>query len=287
MDITEPIEMKIAVLSGKGGTGKTMLSVNLASVSEPSVYADCDVEEPNGYLYFKPENVVSENVFVPVPKYDQKKCDGCMKCVEFCRFNALAFSLDRLMIFENMCHSCGGCEIICPRDAITEHERNVGVVEMGRSGNVSVLTGKMNVGEAAGIPVIKKLLSKIPKCDNIFIDCPPGSSCSVMESIEDADFCILISEPTIFGRHNLAMVADLVQLFNKSFGVVLNKDIEGEANPSEEYCTENNLPILGRIPFDSELGALCSEAKIASRENKKFHKMFKNILDKITEVTTK
>ena len=149
--------MKIAVLSGKGGTGKTMLSVNLAAVSEPSACADCDVEEPNGYLYFKPKNVVSEDVFVHVPKYDQKKCDGCMKCVKFCRFNALAYSLDRLMIFENICHSCGGCEIICPREAITEHQRKVGVIETGNSENVSVLTGKMNVGEAAGIPVIKKL----------------------------------------------------------------------------------------------------------------------------------
>ncbi len=279
--------MKIAVLSGKGGTGKTMLSVNLAAVSGPSVYADCDVEEPNGYLYFKPENVVRESVFVLVPKYDQEKCNGCLECVKFCRFNALAYSLDRLMIFENMCHSCGGCEIICPQDAITEHQRCVGVVETGKSGDVFALTGRMNVGEAAGIPVIKKLLSKIPKYDNIFIDCPPGSSCSVMESIEDADFCVLVSEPTIFGRHNLAMVADLVRVFNKPFGVILNKDLKGESNPSEEYCHENNLPILGKIPFDSKLGALCSEAKIASRESDKFHKMFKNILDEITEAVLK
>ena len=279
--------MKIAVLSGKGGTGKTMLSVNLAAASELSVYVDCDVEEPNGYLYFKPEDVVRENVSVLVPKSDPNKCNGCMECVKFCRFHALAYSLDRLMVFANMCHSCGGCTIICPQDAITEYQRNVGIVEMGRSENVSVLTGRMNVGEAAGIPVIKKLLDKIPRSDNVFIDCPPGSSCSVMESIEDADFCVLISEPTIFGRHNLAMVADLVRIFNKPFGVILNKDLNGEANPSEEYCHENNLTILGKIPFDSELGTLCSEGKIASRENKKFHKMFRGILDKINEVALK
>ena len=195
--------MNIAVLSGKGGTGKTMVSVNLASVAEPSVYVDCDVEEPNGHLYFKPDNVERESVDVLVPRSDPEKCDGCMECVKFCKFNALAYTLDRLTVFQEMCHSCGGCKVICPQEAITEYPRTVGYVESGKSGNVEIHTGIMNIGEVAGIPIIDRLLEKIPESRNVFIDCPPGSSCSVMESIKNADFCVLVSEPTIFGAHNL------------------------------------------------------------------------------------
>lgn len=275
--------MNIAVLSGKGGTGKTMVSVNLASVAGPSVYIDCDVEEPNGHLYLKPGNVEREAVNVLVPRSDPDRCNGCMECVEFCRFNALAYTLDRLTVFQEMCHSCGGCKVICPQEAISEFPRTIGYVESGKSDNVEIHTGIMNVGEVAGIPIIDRLLEKIPKSDNVFIDCPPGSSCSVMESIKDADFCVLVSEPTVFGAHNLNMVTELVTVFEKPFGVLLNKDIEGERNPSEEYCIENNLKILGRIPFDRELGLLSSEATIAAREDSEFRKMFVKILGNIRE----
>ncbi|MGI6472092.1 MAG: 4Fe-4S binding protein [Candidatus Methanomethylophilaceae archaeon] len=275
--------MNIAVLSGKGGTGKTMVSVNLATVAGPSVYIDCDVEEPNGHLYLRPEDVEREAVDVLVPKSDPDKCDGCMRCVEFCRFNALAYTLDRLTVFTEMCHSCGGCKVICPKDAITEYPRTIGYVESGKSDNVKIHTGIMNIGEVAGIPIINRLLEKIPESGNVFIDCPPGSSCSVMESIKDADFCVLVSEPTVFGAHNLNMVTELVTVFGKPFGVILNKDIEGERNPSEEYCIENNLKILGRIPFDKELGLLSSEAVIAARENPKFRNLFTEIFNNIRE----
>lgn len=275
--------MNIAVLSGKGGTGKTMVSVNLATAASPSVYVDCDVEEPNGYLYLKPENAEREAVDVLVPKSDPNKCDGCMECVKFCKFNALAYTLDRLTVFPDMCHSCGGCKVVCPKEAITEYPRTIGYVESGRSEGVETYTGIMNVGEVAGIPIIDRLFEIIPKTGNVFIDCPPGSSCSVMESIKDADFCVLVSEPTVFGAHNLNMVTELVRTFGKPFGVILNKDIEGERNPSEEFCLENNIKILGRIPFDKKLGLLSSEAMIAVTEDSGFRKLFFEILDNINE----
>ena len=202
--------MNIAVLSGKGGTGKTMLSVNLAKVAGKSAYVDCDVEEPNGHLFLKPEGVVYENISVPVPEVDQERCDGCRKCVEFCRFNALVFLLDRVKVYTDMCHSCGGCPIICPQKAISERPRSIGHIESGKSGDISVYTGIMDVGEVSGIPIIDRLLEMASSTDEItFIDCPPGSSCSVMESIKDADFCVLVTEPTIFGAHNMKMVAEL------------------------------------------------------------------------------
>lgn len=279
--------MNIAVLSGKGGTGKTMVSVNLATVAGPSAYVDCDVEEPNGHLYFRPEDVIRECVSVPVPESDPDKCNGCMECIRFCRFNALAYSLDRLMLFNDMCHSCGGCSVVCPQKAITERQRPIGYVESGISDDVDVYTGIINVGESAGIPIIDRLIEiAISSCTgDVFIDCPPGSSCSVMKSIKDADFCVLVAEPTIFGVHDLKMVVELVSSFDKKFGIVLNKTVEGEANPTEEYCLENGIPIIGRIPFDRELGDLTSDARIASKVSIVFENMFRKILSNIAEAT--
>ena len=211
--------MKIAVLSGKGGTGKTLLSVNLAAVSEQAIYIDCDVEEPNGHLFFKPKNVKIEKIYVGVPVVDYAICDGCRICVDFCRFNALAYIKEKLIVFNEVCHSCGGCILLCPHDALTERKRIIGEIETGMSDNVKVITGRLNIGEESGIQIIKKTLGYVKnKTDLIFIDCPPGSGCSVMESIKDADYCILVAEPTLFGTHNLNMVFDLVNLFEKPFG---------------------------------------------------------------------
>ena len=278
----EKINMKIAVLSGKGGTGKTLVSVNLAAAAKTSTYIDCDVEEPNGHLFFKPEDVKEKEISVKVPKVNNKLCNGCRKCVEFCKFNALAYIKDKLIIFDEVCHSCGGCVMVCPERALTENEKAIGKVQKGMSGSVNVNTGILNTGEASGIPIIKNLLdgNKDVSDTMVFIDCPPGSACIVMESIKDADYCVLVAEPTLFGVHNLNMVYELVKLFDKPFGVVLNKCLEGE-NPAEEFCLEKNLKILSRIPFDIELGLLNSNAEIAVRESNKYKTIFLDLLDTV------
>jgi MinD superfamily P-loop ATPase len=274
--------MKIAVLSGKGGVGKTLVSVNLAAIEGVSTYIDCDVEEPNGHLFFKPKDVLEEEISVKIPKVDNELCNGCRKCVEFCNFNALAYIKDKLIIFEEICHSCGGCVLLCPDKALTEKNRVIGKVEKGRSEQVTVYTGILNIGEASGIPIIDNLLDKNKFLSDqlVVIDCPPGSACSVMESIQDADYCILVAEPTLFGVHNLNMVYELVQLFNKPFGVVLNKCLEGE-NPAEKFCKEKGITILARIPFDNELGTLTSNAEIAVRKSNRFRDMFFSLLDTV------
>lgn len=229
--------MNIAVLSGKGGTGKTLFSVNMAAASESATYIDCDVEEPNGYLFFKPEAIVEENVSVKIPEVDKELCSGCRKCVDFCKFNALAFIKKAPIVFGDICHSCGGCSLLCPENAITEKDKVIGKIEKGKSQGIDVYTGILNTGEVSGVPIIEKLLEENRKSssngegsNNIegneklsIIDCPPGSACIVMESIKDADFCVLVAEPTAFGAHNLEMVYELVSLFGKQFGVVLNK----------------------------------------------------------------
>lgn len=277
--------MRIAVLSGKGGTGKTLVSVNLAAVEKTSTYIDCDVEEPNGHLFFKPEDVQEREISVKIPKVDNEFCNGCRRCVDFCKFNAFAYIKDKLIIFEEICHSCGGCIMFCPEKALMEREKVIGKIQKGISDQVTVYTGILNTGEASGIPIIKKLLdeNKKPEADKLtFIDCPPGSACIVMESIRDADYCILVAEPTIFGVHNLNMVYDLVKLFNKPFGVILNKCI-GEENPAEKFCLEKNIRILGRIPFDSELGKLNSDAEIAVRRSSKYRVLFSSLIKTVKE----
>ncbi|HOJ12824.1 MAG TPA: ATP-binding protein [Clostridiales bacterium] len=274
--------MRIAVLSGKGGTGKTLVSVNLAAEAKTSSYIDCDVEEPNGHLFFKPDDVQEEEISVRIPRVDDKLCNGCRKCVDFCKFNALAYIKEKLIIFGEVCHSCGGCVILCPEKALIEKEKVIGKVQKGISDQVMVYTGILNTGEASGIPIIKKLLAENKRDSNklTFIDCPPGSACIVMESIKDADYCILVAEPTLFGVHNLNMVYELVKLFNKPLGVVLNKCLEGE-NPAEKFCLERNIKILGRIPFDNELGMLNSNAEIAARESKKYNALFSSLLETV------
>lgn len=286
--------MNIAVLSGKGGTGKTLLSVNMAAASKSATYIDCDVEEPNGYLFFKSEEIIEENVSVKIPEVDKELCSGCRKCVDFCKFNALAFIKKAPIVFGDICHSCGGCSLLCPENAITEKDKVIGKIEKGKSQGIDIYTGILNTGEVSGVPIIEKLLEENRKSssngevsNNIegnerlsIIDCPPGSACIVMESIKDADFCVLVAEPTAFGAHNLEMVYELVSLFGKPFGVVLNKCLDGE-NPSEEFCKEKGIKILGRVPFEKELGELNSNAKIAARESERYNKLFKNILETV------
>ena len=275
--------MKIAVLSGKGGTGKTFVSVNLAAAAEKAIYVDCDVEEPNGHLFFKPDNLVQEKVSVMIPQVNKELCKGCRKCVDFCKFNALAFIKDKPLVFMDICHSCGGCILLCPEQALSEEKKIIGSVQTGTSDQVKVITGILNTGEASGVPIIQKLIKKTFENEGLTIfDCPPGSACVVMESIKDADYCILVAEPTVFGAHNLNMVYELVNLFGKSCGVVLNKCLEGD-NPSEEFCIQNKLNILKRIPFSTELGTFNSNAQIAARENQAYRHLFLSLLRKVAK----
>lgn len=278
--------MKIAVLSGKGGTGKTLISVNLAAAAQKSIYIDCDVEEPNGHLFFKPINLKEEKVLIKIPKINDELCNGCRKCVEFCNFNALAYVGGKLHIFNEVCHSCGGCILICPPNALSEKNKIIGIIERGISDNVTVNTGILKTGEASGVPIIRELLKEKNLQDKIitFIDCPPGSACIVMESIKNVDYCVLVAEPTLFGVHNLNMVYKLVQLFNKPCGVILNKCTDG-INPAKEYCQEKNINILSEIPFDSKLGIINSNAHIAVRENNKYLYLFNSLLQIIIKET--
>lgn len=271
--------MKIAILSGKGGTGKTLLAVNLAYVADKSRYMDFDVEEPNGDLYFKVQDPIQEEISVKIPQVDMSLCNACKKCVDFCEFNALALVGDELIVFETICHSCGGCVLVCPEDALTEKDKPIGRIEHGYSKETHVVSGIMNVGEVSGIPILESMMEdRWEPVDYSFIDCPPGSSCSAMESIKGADYCLVVVEPTLFGLHNFEMIHDLLHILNKPYSAIINKVIEDD-NAVIDSLKERDIKILAKIPFDKDLGKLNSDGHIASELSDKYFKLFKKILD--------
>lgn len=269
--------MKIAVLSGKGGAGKTLIATNLAAALDNSVYVDCDVEEPNGHLFFEVKEQKKIPVEVSLPSFDADKCIGCKKCVEFCHFNALIYIKKKPMVFGEVCHSCGGCHIVCPTGAVTETPHAIGYlgiskttipVANNRTKNIRLVTGVLNPGEATGVPIIKaaEKAAFALNANYTIIDCPPGSACPVLESVEAADFCLLVTEPTAFGLHNLQMVHQLAVLLGKPCSLVINKE-EESYQPLEKYCQEKKLPILGRIPFTMELATTIAQGKLAYGNN--------------------
>lgn len=271
--------MNIAILSGKGGTGKTLLSVNLSYLAKNSAYVDCDVEEPNGLLYYKLKDIKEESIYTKIPVINHDLCDGCRKCSDFCKFNALAFIKGKIKVYHDLCHSCGGCKIVCPQNAITEVDNSLGVVKSGIYEDTQILSGELKVGEDSGVPIINRLLKEAAKLNRtVFIDSPPGNGCTVMESISDADYCILVAEPSIFGLHNLNMVYNLAIVFNKKIGLVINKATD---NPIiNDYAKEKNIKIIGEIPMDFELGKLNSEGHIVSKYPK-YKELFISILNNI------
>ncbi len=219
--------MNIAVLSGKGGTGKTTVSTNLA-LALKSNYIDCDVEEPNGFLFLKPKIETEKKVMVEYPIIDDNKCINCGVCANVCQFNALAKVKDDIMLFQKLCHGCGACKIACKYNAITYDKRDIGKIENGFSHDISCSRGILNISEPMAVPVIKELLKNLSGKRNL-IDCSPGTSCNVVNALKYADGAILVTEPSEFGFHDLKMAIELVKMYKIPFGIVINKD-DGEDN---------------------------------------------------------
>ena len=273
--------MKVAVLSGKGGAGKTMVAVNLAAAAPAATYIDCDVEEPNGRLFFRPQQVQTQPVETFLPAFDVQRCSGCRKCVDVCRFHALAYLKNTPRVFSDVCHACGACQLVCPEGAVELKPRPVGCIEQGQSGSVAIVSGILNLGEASGVPVIRAALQAAPQDAPLtVIDCPPGSACSVMESVRQADYCLLVAEPTAFGLHNLQMVHELLTLLKKPCGVIVNK-VEQPWPPLEDFCQNAGLPVLLRIPYQAQTARRLADGEVLSWTTDSARQMFAGLLEQI------
>jgi MinD superfamily P-loop ATPase len=270
--------MRIAVLSGKGGTGKTTVSTSIAASLPRCQYIDCDVEEPNGYIFLSPEIQKSIPVKVLVPQADMAKCNGCGSCGKACQFNAIAVVKGKVMVFPEICHHCGACVIACPVGAICEVERPIGVIEMNR--DETFIQGRLNVGEPISIPIIRQLKEHIKDDMPVVLDCSPGASCSVVQSVEGCHYCILVTEPTPFGLHDLKVAVKLVGKMGIPFGVVVNKST-GDDTTINDLCDENNIRILMDIPFSQELAKDYSKGVLPVHRNKIWKDKFRELFEKV------
>lgn len=271
--------MRIAVASGKGGTGKTTVAVALAMASsEFVIYADCDVEEPNGSIFLRPEVYVTEKVLVEVPVIDEEKCISCGKCARFCQFNALVSLGTPPLVFPELCHSCGGCAIVCPTDAISWKGNPIGEITLGKAdgGRISVVQGKLDVGGVLAPPVIRQVKSHIPSDVFAVIDCPPGTSCPVIESIGETDYVLLVTEPTPFGLHDLKLAVDTVRELGLLFSVVINRFDQGDSGV-EDYCSQEKINIMARIPHRRSMAEAYSRGGNLFDAIPEMHELFRDI----------
>jgi len=254
--------MIISVASGKGGTGKTTISTNLAvSIDRPAKLLDCDVEEPNAHLFIKPEINGYEIVSTLIPEIDEALCDGCRKCADICRFNALTVVGKKVIVFPELCHSCRGCIVVCPVNAVGEGSRELGVIETGTKDKLTFIQGTMRIGEAMSPPLIRKVRSKIKENDLAIIDAPPGTSCPVITAMKDTDFVLLVTEPTPFGLHDLKLAAAAVKVLGIPCGIVINRSDIGDRTV-QEYAAQENIPILLEIPFDRRIAETYSRGRL-------------------------
>ena len=278
--------MIISVASGKGGTGKTTVATNLALSIGKTQFIDCDVEEPNANIFLKAKIKEHEDVSVSIPEMDKEKCDYCGKCSEFCVYNALAVVPSDVLVFPELCHSCGGCELVCPKDAVSWNERIIGRLERGQVEDIDFYHGLLNVGEMQAVPVIKALKRKVDKSKNVIIDVPPGTSCPVIESISGSDYCILVTEPTPFGLHDLKLAVEVTRHLNIPFGVIINRDGIGDRKV-ELYCKNENIPVLLKIPERKKIAHLYSKGIALVSESHEWHEMFGLVFNRIQEEVRK
>jgi len=272
--------MIVSVASGKGGTGKTSVAVNMALSIGNLQLLDCDVEEPNDHIFLKPKISSVQPVTVSVPIVNETLCDRCRKCADFCQYNALFVGSDEVLVFPDLCHSCGGCALVCPEEAISEVPHKIGTLKLGTNGNVELVYGELEVQKPMAVPIIKEVKRRIKRDKDAILDSPPGTSCPVIQTVKNSDFCILVTEPTPFGLHDLKIIVQVLESMEIPSGVIVNRAGVGD-KIIYEFCRGKNIPILLEIPYDKQIAELYSRGIPFSQEMPEWRAKFIDLFNTI------
>ena len=278
--------MKIAIASGKGGTGKTTVATNLAYVASRNgqsvAYVDCDVEEPNGHIFLKPNIASSTPVGLAVPRVSEAKCTHCGECGQICQYSAIVCLGQTVLVYPELCHACGGCVLVCPTDAIAETTREIGKIETGHAGPIAFAHGLLDVGQVMSPPLIRQVRAAAPEADLVVIDAPPGTSCPVIESVRDVDFGVLVAEPTPFGLNDLKLAVEMLSALKLRFGVVVNRAGIGDEEV-HVYCRQRRISVLAEIPDDRRIAEAYSRGELVCETLPDYAASYAAALDRIHE----
>jgi len=277
--------MKIAIASGKGGTGKTTIATNLAvSISRMGKtvqYLDCDVEEPNGHIFLKPDIKETQNATIGVPEVDTELCNGCGKCGQLCQYSAIICLKDKALVFEQLCHSCGGCMLVCPTDAIKEKQKEIGFADFCSANGVKFGQGRLKIGDIHTPSLIKRVKCNSLDVGVVIIDVPPGTSCPVIEAVKGVDFVLLVTEPTPFGLNDLKLAVGMVKELKLPFAVVINQSDLGD-DQVQQYCDGENIQVILEIPNDRRIAEAYSVGKMIVDVLPEYKKDFAGLYESIS-----
>jgi len=271
----------ISIASGKGGTGKTSVAVGMAKSLEFCQFLDYDVEAPNASFFLKPDIKNVEKVTIKQPYFLSGTDADFSKCADFCHYNAVAYVKGEVVFFPELCHGCGGCILVGPQGAVREKDIVVGEVMKGKAKpGIDFLMGDLIPGNLRTISIQAKLEEYIDKDETVIIDCPPGTSCSMVTAVKNSDYCILVTEPTPFGLNDLEISLEVLKNLKIQHGVIINRDGIGDG-AVEEFCNKGNIRILEKIPNDINIAKAYSKGITIPEFQKEWKKRFIAVIDEI------